>query len=296
VTWFRIDDTWLMHPKVQAAGAHGRSLWIAGGLHCASQLTDGRIEKHVVRVLAAQAEVPASAATKLVDVGLWIDEGDHYQMHGYLDYQPSREKVKAKRSAVSSKRSEAGRKGAAKRWQSDGKAMANGMANAWQSDGNEDGKRIANEWQTHSPIPSPIENKGCTIAAACTTVAEPAAAQAEPALITAAAAIVAERRRTAEQALDKRNPSAWEASAMAGIRAEVLAVVAPGLDATALADLVEPPRLAPSRPPDPLDRAQAAARALANRDRSCERCHGSSVWLDDDGAAHECDHRAGAAA
>ena len=83
---------------------------------------------------------------------------------------------------------------------------------------------------------------------------------------------------------------------MAGIRGDLIAVAAPGLDAEALADLVEPERPEPSPRTDPLDRTQAAARALANRDRSCERCHGTSVWLDDDDVAHECDHRAGAAA
>ena len=104
MTWFRLDDGWLMHPKVQIVGHQGRALWLAGGLHCAAQLTDGRIEKGIVRVLAAQAEVPVSAAKKLVAAGLWIDEGDHYQMHDYLDYQPSKEQVANKRAGWSRKK------------------------------------------------------------------------------------------------------------------------------------------------------------------------------------------------
>lgn len=57
MTWFKLDDTWLTHPKVQAAGLRARALWIAGGLHCAQHLTDGRIDHHLVPILAALAGV-----------------------------------------------------------------------------------------------------------------------------------------------------------------------------------------------------------------------------------------------
>lgn len=293
MTWFKLDDNWLMHPKVQAVGVQSRALWIAGGLHCAAQLTDGRIEKHLVTVLAAQAGVSPRSSNRLIEMGLWRDEGDHYQMHHFLEYQPSRQEVEAERERWRKNK----RKSRAPNPQRDSTENPPGVPEMSTEDSTEDSTENP-QGSPRPPVPSrPIEeNKGCTIAAACTTVAEPAAAQAEPALIGAAAAIVAERRRTATQALDKRNPAAWEASAMAGIRGDLIAVAAPGLDAEALADLVEPERPEPSPRTDPLDRTQAAARALANRDRSCERCHGSSVWLDDDGVAHECDHRAGAAA
>lgn len=291
MTWFKLDDSWDSHPKARAVGLTGRGLWISGGLHCARNLTDGRIEKDIVPVLIATAQVPKTTVKKLVDSGLWIDHGDHYEMHGYLDYQPSKAVVETDR----------------KRWRDHKtrtKADSRSPVDSARSspvdstvDSTGDSTVATTRARTLSRlVSSREENKGCTIAAACTTVAEPAAAQAEPALIRAAASIVAERRRTATQALDKRNPAAWEASAMAGIRGDIIAVAAPGLDAEALADLVEPERPEPSPRADPLDRTQAAARALANRDRSCERCHGTSVWLDDDGAAHECDHRAGAAA
>lgn len=93
MTWFRIDDTWLTHPKVQAVGLRGRALWIAGGLHCAQHLTDGLIDKTFVTVLAATAGVTAKEAKALADAGLWIDRGTHWEMKDFLDYQPSRESV-----------------------------------------------------------------------------------------------------------------------------------------------------------------------------------------------------------
>lgn len=107
MTWFRLDDTWLMHPKVHAAGLHGRALWIAGGLHCAQQLTDGRIDKTLVAVLAAQAGVAAKDARVLVDVGLWEDGGDHWLMHDWSHYQPSREQVTADRAAAAERQKRA---------------------------------------------------------------------------------------------------------------------------------------------------------------------------------------------
>lgn len=104
MTWFRLDDQWLTHPTMQAAGLTGRALWLAGGLHCAQHLTDGRIDKHLIRVLAAQAGVKTSVATRLVELGLWTDEGDHYQMPNYLEYQPSKEQVANKRAGWSRKK------------------------------------------------------------------------------------------------------------------------------------------------------------------------------------------------
>lgn len=107
MTWFRIDDTWMMHPKAQAAGPLARELWMAGGCYCSQQLTDGRIDKTMVPVLAAQAGVKASNALVLVDVGLWEDRGDHYAMHDFLDFNPSREKVLAERAAAAERQRKA---------------------------------------------------------------------------------------------------------------------------------------------------------------------------------------------
>lgn len=115
MTWFRLDDGWLMHPKVRAIGKDARALWLAGGLHCASQLTDGRIDKHYLTVLAIQADVKPACHRRLVEQGLWIDNGDHWQMHDYADYQMTRADYDAERE----RKSKAGKSGAKKRWQRD---------------------------------------------------------------------------------------------------------------------------------------------------------------------------------
>jgi hypothetical protein len=68
-------------------------------------------------------------------------------IHDFLDYNPSRKAVEDKREAVSEERSKAGRIGAERRWQTDGKPMANAMANAKQNDGPVPG-----------PVPVPLVN------------------------------------------------------------------------------------------------------------------------------------------
>lgn len=100
MTWFKLDDNWLSHPKHRAAGLKGRALWIAGGTHCAQHLTDGRIDKTMLPMLAAQAEIGSgrTEAARLVDIGLWHDMGDWWEMHDWDRYQPSRAKVEDERA------------------------------------------------------------------------------------------------------------------------------------------------------------------------------------------------------
>lgn len=107
MTWFRIDDTWGTHPKVQACTPKARLLWIYGGLYCAQHLTDGSIPKTSMSMLAGAASVPAKVATELVDVGLWIDHGDRYEVHDFLTYQPTRERVTNERAAAAARQQRA---------------------------------------------------------------------------------------------------------------------------------------------------------------------------------------------
>lgn len=107
MTWFRIDDQWLMHPKVQAAGRDGRALWVAAGSQCAARDADGVVDGRMLKTYAALAEVPVKrAVVALLDSGLWHDEetiagcsrcaeaatkagwkpGDYY-IHDFLEYQ-----------------------------------------------------------------------------------------------------------------------------------------------------------------------------------------------------------------
>lgn len=113
MTWFRLDDGWLRHPKMRAAGLHGRALWLAMGTYAAGQETDGYIPGDMLPSLAAEAGVKGTVVRTLVEVGLVHATPDGgWLLHDWFDYQPSRADIAASRA----KKAAAGRKGARQRW------------------------------------------------------------------------------------------------------------------------------------------------------------------------------------
>lgn len=117
MTWWRRECGFSSTPAGRAAGLKGRALWAEGIDHCTQNLTDGRIDKHMLPLLSAVAEVGTGRpeARKLVDVGLWVDMGDHWQIPNWNDYQPHRADVEA----VKAKKKLAGAEGNHKRWHTD---------------------------------------------------------------------------------------------------------------------------------------------------------------------------------
>ena len=132
MTWGKVDDNLAFHPKVLQAGNEAMGLWIRALSYSCQQLTDGFIPSTVVGVFDG-----FDSAERLVQSGLWHLADGGYQFNDWADYQPTRKDVESKRESVRSARSEAGKRGAEKRW-----------------NGKPDGKAMANEWQTDSPDPT----------------------------------------------------------------------------------------------------------------------------------------------
>jgi hypothetical protein len=163
--WFKVDDGFCMNPKTAMLSNDATALWLRSGSWSAQQLTGGFVPARMVPMFRGSDD----SVRELCDVGLWErdDERDGYWFHDWSDYQPDGEEVDAKRR----KRSEAGKKGASRRWKKpengkNGKPMANAMANAWQTDGKCHGKPMANAWQTDGksmanscPVPVPVPDK-----------------------------------------------------------------------------------------------------------------------------------------
>lgn len=97
--WAKIDDGFTDHPKVIAAGPMASWLYVCGLTYSARLLTDGFIPAGQVRKLADVDGATALADT-LVSVGLWERAEGGFQIHDYLEYNPSAEKVKAERKAA----------------------------------------------------------------------------------------------------------------------------------------------------------------------------------------------------
>ena len=92
MTWIKLDDGFFMHPKALAAGRDGRDVYLAALCWSAAQETDGVIPALALPVIAMIAGVTDTdqAASRLVEVGLWITHVDGWAIHGFGDWQTTR--------------------------------------------------------------------------------------------------------------------------------------------------------------------------------------------------------------
>ena len=105
MTWFRVDDGFGEHAKVDALGAdtpHALAVWLLAGNASARALTDGAVSVAMLN-RTCSAIAPATrrrAADALVRVGLWEERADGWAFKDWLEHQPSREQVLAERAAA----------------------------------------------------------------------------------------------------------------------------------------------------------------------------------------------------
>jgi hypothetical protein len=127
------------HPKIIKAGRDARDMWLASITWCAKHLTDGYFPNNLLPSLAVSAGVDVANcqtfAKTLLQVGLWDSSEDGYQVHDYLDYNPTKEQAMATREA----RKEAGRAG--------------GIAKASKIPS----KTLAKTQQNSTPYPYPVK-------------------------------------------------------------------------------------------------------------------------------------------
>lgn len=99
--WTKLDDGFLGHPKILAAGDQCELLYVRALVYSARYLTDGFISRSALNSLT-RARHPDELADKLVEVGLWEEDDllDGWRIHDYHDYNPSAEEVKRERAAA----------------------------------------------------------------------------------------------------------------------------------------------------------------------------------------------------
>jgi hypothetical protein len=93
VGWVKLDDGFFLHPKAVAAGGAARTLFLSALCWSNQQMTDGVIPAPSLPLIAALAGVTDSeqAATRLVEVGLWHNHVDGWEIHQFLGRQQSKE-------------------------------------------------------------------------------------------------------------------------------------------------------------------------------------------------------------
>jgi hypothetical protein len=133
MAWVRLDDQFPDHPKVAGLSNDALCLHITAMCWTAKQQTDGKLPSRLLSRLAWRCQDPAMASHELVEAGVWeVDDVDGWNIHDYGEYNPT----KANAEEISAKRSEAGKIGAAARWQNsktDSKPIANAKQNAKQN-------------------------------------------------------------------------------------------------------------------------------------------------------------------
>ncbi len=111
MAWTRIDDKFLMNPKIQTAGPLGMALYLAGLIYANANLTDGFIVESMLPVLCGMAyQTPSKGmAQVLVNLNLWEKVEGGYQIHDFLEFNKSRDQIKT----LNKQRAENGAKNAA---------------------------------------------------------------------------------------------------------------------------------------------------------------------------------------
>lgn len=141
MTWGKVSDRLHSHSKVRRA-REAMALWVLALSWSCDELTGGVVPEDMPELLIQGG---SAMAERLVSVGLWERIESGFRFHDWDEYQPSAEDEKQRRSELSRVRSEAGKKGNAKRW------GRNSIANASQTDR----KTIATASQNDRPDPDP---------------------------------------------------------------------------------------------------------------------------------------------
>lgn len=169
--WVKLDDQCTEHVKMAQIGPLGLSLWVAGLAYCNRNLTDGFIPEAVARTLidwgyldgsGNRWDVGVSRSGEMSGVGMdvnsemviaclleaevWHAVRGGYEVHDFLDYQPSKEQVENER--VGSARRTA-------KWREKKRSDSDGRGDA-VCDGVTDGA------VTGAPVPVPVPGRSTT--------------------------------------------------------------------------------------------------------------------------------------
>lgn len=159
MAWVRIDDGFPDHPKALEAGPLACWLYVCGIAYSNRYLTDGFIPERQVSRLS-ECRKPFALASVLVSVGLWERVENGYQIHDYLEYQNSAEKVRHEREQTRKRverfrEKESGRFG--------GNAEVTPLQNGYERSSNGVTNGVSNGNVTTAPIKNPIKKHSSSV-------------------------------------------------------------------------------------------------------------------------------------
>lgn len=101
MTWVRLDDGFVDHPKVADLSDGAFRFHVAALCYCARNLTDGRLDSRAIKIVAAACNTrPFKRVTELSNAGIWFKDDTEqgvFLINDYTDYNPTKEQVTAER-------------------------------------------------------------------------------------------------------------------------------------------------------------------------------------------------------
>jgi len=92
MAWARIETGFRDHPKIVGLSDVAFRTWVLGLLYAVEHLTNGAVPRAVA--------YDRKAASELIAAGLWDTSDGGWQMHDFLEYQPSADQVRSQREAA----------------------------------------------------------------------------------------------------------------------------------------------------------------------------------------------------
>lgn len=141
--WVRFDDRFPTHRKVRRLSDAAFRLHVSAIHWCSEHLTDGHIPDAELE-LVSDSRSPRRAVGELERAGLWHAVDDGWEIHDFLEYQPSASKVKAEREAKRERQ---------ERWREGKKGSRKTSVDASPS-ASRDASQVATPYPTR-PVPDP---------------------------------------------------------------------------------------------------------------------------------------------
>lgn len=147
-----LDVEYASDDEFLEAGPLAELLYIRSLCFCKRKMTDGKVKRSQLQVVAGNIPNAAKHAAKLVDVGLWVLDVDGWDVPAYLKRNPSKLEVETERDLAR----EAGIRGNHERWHvaPDGKPSAKCPICREQMVGSPD--RGAKRGRSPVPKPEPV--------------------------------------------------------------------------------------------------------------------------------------------
>ncbi len=117
MSWVKIDDEFPDHKKVASLSNDAFCLHVTAMCWVAKWQTDGKLPSKLLGKLGWRCQDPASAAAELVMANVWETTPEGWEIHDFLEYNPSKAQVEE----LAETRSTAGKAGAMARWQNHSK-------------------------------------------------------------------------------------------------------------------------------------------------------------------------------